>query len=67
MQAIPRSENTAVYSVLHLLKQISAKSGIPVVLIGAYALQAYGVIRQTLDVDVLISEADASELDAGLR
>jgi hypothetical protein len=67
MQAIPRSEDTAVHSVLHLLKQISAKSGIPVVLIGAYALQAYGVIRQTLDVDVLISEADALRMDAGLR
>jgi len=48
MQAIPRSENMAVYSVLHLLKQISAKSGIPVVLIGAYALQAYGVIWEKL-------------------
>lgn len=67
MRAIPRSEDTAVHSVLHLLKQISAKSGIPVLLIGAYALQAYGVIRQTLDVDVLISEADAPEVDAGLR
>jgi len=56
-----------VHSVLHLLKELSVKSGIPVVLIGAYALQAYGVIRQTLDVDVLISEADALKMDAGLR
>ena len=48
MQAIPRSENTAVYSVLYLLKQISTESGIPVVLIGAYALQAYGVIWEML-------------------
>jgi hypothetical protein len=67
MWAIPRREDTAVHSALHLLKEISVKSGIPVLLIGAYALQAYGVIRQTLDVDILISEADASAVDAGLR
>lgn len=56
-----------MHNVLHLLKQVSEKQGIPVLLIGAYAMQAYSVIRQTLDVDVLISEADASEVDAGLR
>jgi hypothetical protein len=66
-RATPQGEEVAVDNALYLLKQISETQGIPVLLIGAYALQAYGVIRQTLDVDVLISEADVSAADAGLR
>jgi hypothetical protein len=57
---------TAVKSVLQLLMQISEKSHIPLLVIGGYALQAYGVTRQTLDVDVLISETNAREMDAAL-
>ncbi len=53
-------------SVLQLLMEIAAKNQISVLLIGGYALQAYGVTRQTLDVDVLISEAHAGLMDAGL-
>lgn len=46
--------------------EISAKNHIPVLLVGGHALQAYGVARQTLDVDVLISEAHATAMDAAL-
>ena len=31
-------------------------------LVGGYALQAYGVVRQTMDVDVLVSQADMPAL-----
>jgi hypothetical protein len=54
-------------SVLQLLREISAKHRIPVLLIGGHALQAYGVTRQTLDVDVLVSEADATTMEAALQ
>lgn len=53
-------------SVLQLLMQISEKGHIPLLVIGGYALQAYGVTRQTLDVDVLISEAHTTAMDAAL-
>jgi len=36
-------------------------------LIGGYALQAYGVARQTMDVDCLVAQKDSDRLDAGLR
>jgi hypothetical protein len=54
-------------SVLQLLMEISATTHIPVLLIGGHALQAYGVTRQTLDVDVLVSEAHATAMDAALH
>lgn len=61
------SGETAMESVLQLLAEISANTHIPILLIGGHALQAYGVTRQTLDVDVLIAEADAETMDAALR
>lgn len=61
------NKETVVRNVLQLLTEVSAKGHIPVLLIGGYALQAYGVIRQTLDVDVLVSEAHAAEMDAALH
>ena len=53
-------------AVLQLLMEISATQHIPLLLIGGHALQAYGVTRQTLDVDVLVSEAHAAAMDAAL-
>ncbi len=53
-------------SVLQLLMAIAAENRTPVLLIGGYALQAYGVTRLTLDVDVLVAEAHAGLVDAGL-
>jgi Uncharacterised nucleotidyltransferase len=54
-------------SVLQMLMEISAEHQIPVLVIGGHALQAYGVTRQTLDVDVLVSEAQAMAMDAALH
>lgn len=54
-------------SVLRLLAAISEETHIPILLIGGYALQAYGVSRQTVDVDVLVSEAYAGGVDTALQ
>jgi hypothetical protein len=48
-------------SVLQLLGEYLEK-GPAVLLIGGYALQAYGVVRQTLDVDFLVCEGDSPAL-----
>lgn len=52
--------------VLFQLATIAAERRIPMLLIGGHALQAYGVTRQTLDVDVLIAEAHAASLEEAL-
>lgn len=54
-------------SVLPLLAEISEKTHLPILLIGGYALQAYGVSRQTMDVDVLVADADAGAMGAALQ
>jgi Nucleotidyl transferase AbiEii toxin, Type IV TA system len=54
-------------SVLRLLAAISNETHIPILLIGGYALQAYGVSRQTVDVDVLVSDAHAGAVDTALQ
>ncbi len=54
-------------TILQLLAEISEKIRVSILVIGGQALQAYGVIRQTLDVDVLIAEGDAGVLDEALR
>ena len=54
-------------SVMGLLMEISEKAHFPILLIGGYALQAYGVSRQTMDVDVLVSEAHAEAVDTALQ
>ncbi|MFA5027487.1 MAG: nucleotidyl transferase AbiEii/AbiGii toxin family protein [Candidatus Methylomirabilota bacterium] len=53
--------------VLELLAKISQATGVSALLIGGQALQAYGVIRQTLDVDLLVAEGDADVLEEALR
>lgn len=52
--------------VLIQLTKIAAERRIPMLLIGGHALQAYGVTRQTLDVDVLIAEAHAAAMEEAL-
>ena len=54
-------------SVMGLLMEISETAHFPILLIGGYALQAYGVSRQTMDVDVLVSEAYAGAVDTALQ
>jgi hypothetical protein len=54
-------------SVLRLLAEISEEGRLPILLIGGHALQAYGVSRQTMDVDVLVADADASGVGAALQ
>jgi hypothetical protein len=54
-------------TVVQLLAEISEAAGLSMLFIGGRALQAYGVIRQTLDVDVLISERQAKPLGEALR
>ncbi len=54
-------------SVLQLLIEISTTIHTPDLLIGGHALQAYGVTRQTLGVDVLAPEAHATAMDAALQ
>jgi len=54
-------------SVLRLLAEISEENHIPILLIGGHALQAYGVSRQTVDVDVLVADANAGAVGAALQ
>lgn len=54
-------------SVLCLLATMSKETRVPILLIGGYALQAYGVPRQTVDVDVLVSDAHSRAVDAALQ
>jgi hypothetical protein len=54
-------------SALRLLAEISEESHLPILLIGGHALQAYGVSRQTMDVDLLVAEADASAVGAAMQ
>ncbi len=46
-------------SILEILAGGLSQRKIPALLIGGYALQAYGVVRQTLDVDCLVADTDA--------
>ena len=54
-------------SVLRLLAAVAEQKHIPILLVGGYALQAYGVARQTLDLDILVSETHADFVDAALK
>ena len=54
-------------SALRLLAAISEETRIPILLIGGYALQAYGVARQTVDVDVLVADAHAGGVETALQ
>lgn len=48
--------------ILEILAGGLSRQRIPALLIGGYALQAYGVVRQTLDVDCLVADADVVRL-----
>lgn len=54
-------------NILRVLIDAAKRQRIPFLVIGGYALQAYEVVRQTLDTDVLTSDAYAVEMDAILR
>ncbi|MBN1425342.1 nucleotidyltransferase family protein [Candidatus Fermentibacteria bacterium] len=47
---------------LELLVTLLQETGIRVLLIGGYALQAYGVVRQTIDIDLLLADEGADDL-----
>lgn len=53
-------------SVLDLLAEALAPQQPEALLVGGQALQAYGVVRQTLDVDCLATEQGAKKLHAVL-
>ncbi|MCG2661781.1 MAG: nucleotidyltransferase family protein [Kiritimatiellae bacterium] len=46
-------------SVLEILADGLSKRNIQALLIGGHALQPYGIVRQTLDVDCLVADHDA--------
>jgi hypothetical protein len=48
-------------TVFHLISTKFKKAEIPSVLIGGFALNYYGVTRQTADVDFLITEEDITK------
>ena len=49
-------------TVFDLIAEVTQASGVRLILIGGFAINAYGVARNTLDVDFLISEADYQKL-----
>lgn len=50
-------------TVIDILAKGLAQRKVEALLIGGYALPAYGVMRQTMDVDCLMIEADIRSLD----
>ena len=52
-------------SLAHIADTVGLLDG-RLLLIGGYALQAYGVVRQTMDVDVLVSKTDLSVFEKAL-
>ncbi len=48
-------------TVFHLIASVFKKAEIPSVLIGGFALNYYGVTRQTADVDFLITKEDIAK------
>ncbi len=49
-------------TVFDLIAHVAQETGARLILIGGFAINAYGVARNTLDVDFLISEADYKKL-----
>lgn len=49
-------------TVFDLMARVAQEAGIRLILIGGFAVNAYGVSRNTRDVDFLISEADYLKL-----
>lgn len=54
-------------SALHLISEISKKSGVSCVLIGGFAVNYYGFSRQTADLDFLVTEEDFKKISALLE
>lgn len=54
-------------STLQIISDATVSGPLDLLLIGGYALQAYGVVRQTMDVDCLITQKDRNKLDSALR
>ena len=54
-------------STLQILSDITRSQSLELLLVGGYALQAYGVARQTMDVDCLVKANDSGRLDESLR
>ena len=50
-------------TVIDIIAQGLALHKVEALLIGGYALPAYGVMRQTIDVDCLMAETDIAALD----
>jgi len=50
-------------TALETLTKVLIEGKFPILLIGGYALQAHGVVRQTLDVDCLIAESSSKNLE----
>lgn len=57
----------AYKSALHLISDITKKTGTPCVLIGEFAVNYYGFSRQTADLDFLITEEDFKKLSSLLE
>ena len=49
-------------TIFEILTEGFAEQGIDALLIGGYALSAYGVVRQTVDVDWLMADVDSGKL-----
>lgn len=54
-------------SALHLISDIIKKTGTPCVLIGGFAVNYYGLSRQTADLDLLITEEDFKKISGLLE
>ncbi|MDO8661718.1 MAG: nucleotidyl transferase AbiEii/AbiGii toxin family protein [Candidatus Omnitrophota bacterium] len=54
-------------SVFHLLSDISKQAGIPLILIGGFAVNYYKYTRQSADVDFLIQESDFQKMSELLK
>lgn len=53
-------------NALEILCESFARESVDFMLIGGFALAAHGVVRQTMDVDCLIDEADSGSADKAL-
>lgn len=56
----------SIGEVLQALAERAADKGAPFLLVGGWALNAHGVSRQTLDVDILVRERDVAVFEAAL-
>ncbi len=62
----PRWQRSAVRAIFELLNRIRCEQSLQFLLIGGWALQAYGYARQTLDVDCLCAMKDSESFGRSL-